>query len=467
MTNPYESPAVDVRSGATPQRSSGMTSVRYMILFLATGIAVMLYLDRVCISPAGEAISRDLKLSKPEYDNILSAFFLTYALAQIPSGWLGDRFGARWMLAAYAVLWSLTTAAMGLVWTGSALLWLRMACGLFQAGAYPVAAGVVRRWVPVNRRGLASSVIAVGGRLGGALAPVLTVQLMLLWTLGGDWWNAPSNAAAADTSWRPVMIAFGGIGIVLAMAFAWYVRDQPWEHPSVGNAELQLILGDSSPPSMIANESKPLTSWPPMTAMVTSVPLWLSSFVQFASNLGWAFLVTRMPVYLKEIFSTSLEQQGWLQSLPLIAGIVGMLMGGFLTDWLTQNFGMRWGRAIAMGGSRVLVAMAFMSLLWIDSAVGATICLSLVGLATDLGTPACWAMGQDIGGRHVGSVFGWANMWGNLGAALSPKLFGLIVASASSVAFGWQAAFVTCAAVNALAAVAGFCINTSKPMAAE
>ena len=465
MTNPFEVSTSQTRSGSGDQRPKGMTSVRYVILFLATGIAVMLYLDRVCISPAGEAISKDLKLSKAEYDNILSAFFLTYALAQIPSGWLGDRFGARWMLAAYAVLWSLTTAAMGFAPSGAALLWLRMACGLFQSGAYPVAAGVVRRWVPVYRRGLASSVIAVGGRLGGALAPVLTVQLMLLWTLGGGWWDAAPNAVAADSSWRPVMIGYGAMGILLAIAFAWYVRDQPSEHPSVGTDELRLISGDATP---VENRSgKQLASWPPLMAMLLSTPLWLNSFVQFASNLGWAFLVTRMPIYLKEIFSTTLEQQGWLQSLPLIAGIVGMLMGGFLTDWLTQRFGLRWGRAIAMGGSRALVALAFVSLLTIDSAVGATVCLSLVGLATDLGTPACWAMGQDIGGRHVGSVFGWANMWGNLGAALSPKLFGLIVASATTVTIGWQAAFITCAVVNLLAAVAGFCINTSRPIAEE
>ncbi len=461
MSSPYQFDAVMSGSSTEPGRPPGMTSVRFVILFLATSLAVMLYLDRVCVSPAGEAISRDLKLSKDELDNILSAFFLTYALAQIPSGWLGDRFGARWMLSAYAILWSITTAGMAFVTSGVALLWLRSACGLFQSGAYPVAAGVVKRWVPIHRRGLASSVIAVGGRLGGALAPVLTVQLMLL-LQGADWYSATMGPTAGDASWRPVMFLYGAIGIALAFIFAWYVRDQPEDHPSVGRSELELINGVQDLQPATVMQTPKSAGRPPMVAMVKSVPLWLSSFVQFAANLGWAFLVTRLPVYLKEVHQTTLEQQGWLQSLPLFAGIAGMFMGGFLTDELTTRFGLRWGRAIAMGGSRLLVALAFGSLLWIDSAIGATVCLAFVGLATDLGTPACWAMGQDIGGRHVGSVFGWANMWGNLGAALSPKFFGWIVASAATIQVGWEAAFITCAVINLLAAVAGFFINTSR-----
>ncbi|MFN9719043.1 MAG: MFS transporter [Planctomycetota bacterium] len=464
MAKSSESAARRLSTESEASCSPGTTSVRFVILFLATSLAMMLYLDRVCVSPAGEAISRDLKLSREEFDDILSAFFLTYALAQIPSGWLGDRFGARWMLAAYAILWSLTTAGMSLVTGGAGLLWLRMACGLFQSGAYPVAAGVVRRWVPMHRRGFASSVIAVGGRLGGALAPVLTVQLMLFFSLGINGWLSDSSAVADAASWRPVMMLFGIVGILLALGFAWYVRDRPEDHPAVGEGELKLILGDQGSPVGSSVTTRTMAGMPPMLAMMLSIPLWLSSFVQFASNLGWAFLVTRLPVYLKEVFQTTLEQQGWLQSLPLIGGIAGMLMGGFLTDELTRRFGLRWGRALAMGGSRLLVALAFLSLLWTDSAMGATVCLSLVGLATDLGTPACWAMGQDIGGRHVGSVFGWANMWGNLGAALSPKLFGWIVASSVSVSVGWKTAFITCAVVNLIAAVAGFLINTSRTM---
>jgi MFS family permease len=180
--------------------------------------------------------------------------------------------------------------------------------------------------------------------------------------------------------------------------------------------------------------------------------------------MGWAFLVTKMPQYLEDVHQSGQQDQGWLQSLPLLAGIAGLLLGGLFTDRLTRRLGLRWGRSIAMSVSRLIVALAFLGCLTVDSPLKATLFLALVGLATDLGTPACWAYGQDIGGSHVGSVVGWSNMWGNFGAALSPVILGWIVAQFTSVAAGWHGAFASCAALNILAAVAALGINASRPL---
>jgi ACS family glucarate transporter-like MFS transporter len=450
----------EVSASASP--SSVPTTVRYRIILLAMLVAVLLYLDRICMSTAAEAVAADLKISKENLDYVLGAFFLTYALGQLPAGWLGDRFGARWMLGAYIILWSLSTGLMGFATGLAAVLWLRLACGLFEAGAYPVAASIVRRWVPMKRRGFASSVIAVGGRIGGALAPIITIQLMLWWTLGDAWWTAPDDARADITSWRPVMMLYGAAGIVIAILFMIWFRDWPDLHPKVNQAERDLIRGDEAP---LTSTAKPLQA-PPMMAMIKSWPLWMNCVVQFAANLGWAFLVTKMPQYLKEVFSSTQQAQGWLQSLPLAAGIAGLLMGGMFTDMLTGTFGLRWGRSIAMATSRWIVAIAFFGLLYVDSAAAATFCLIIVGFATDLGTPACWAYGQDVGGRHVGSVVGWSNMWGNFGAAISPRTFGLFIgtAAATSSASGWHAAFTFCAILNIVAGLAALGINASKPL---
>ena len=455
MSNPYA-------AGTVNNFADVPTMVRHRMVMLATVAAILLYLDRICMSTVAFAVAEDLKIKPADLDNVLAAFFLTYALAQLPAGWLGDRFGARWTLGAYIVLWSLCTGLLGLANGLAAVLLLRLACGLAQAGAYPVAASMARRWVPMRRRGLASSVISVGGRLGGALAPILTIQLMLWWTLGGDWWNAPDDAKAAVTSWRPVMILYGAVGVVFAGVFVWRFRDWPQEHPAVNPAELTLIgQGDLVPAATTGSREAP-----PIVPLMLSFSMWMNSFVQFASNLGWAFLVTKMPQYLEEVYSTTQQGQGWMQSLPLAAGIVGLFLGGAFTDMLTQRFGLRWGRSIAMGLSRIFVAAALLAVMLMDSAIGATLCLAVVGLATDLGTPAVWAFGQDVGGRHVGSAVGWGNMWGNLGAALSPKLFGLIVGAAGTAALGWQYAFATCAAINLIAAVAAIGVNASKPLVA-
>ncbi len=105
-------------------------------------MAVLLYLDRICIPFLEQYIREDLHLSKNQGSLLLSAFFWAYALGQVPAGWLSDRFGARTMLALYILLWSLFTGWMGLAESYALLVVFWFGCGLAQAGAYPTSAGI-------------------------------------------------------------------------------------------------------------------------------------------------------------------------------------------------------------------------------------------------------------------------------------------------------------------------------------
>ena len=443
------------------------TLVRYRMVLLAMLVAVLLYLDRICLSTASNAVKRDLGLTDQQLDMALSAFFWTYALFQLPAGWLGDRFGARYILAGYLALWSLSTGLMGAVTGFGSLVALRLACGMFEAGAYPVAAGIVGRWIPVHRRGIANGVVAVGGRLGGALAPIVTIQLMLWWTYGAQWFALDENAVPSATSWRPVVGVYGALGIIVAVIFAWRFRDRPHQHPAVNSAEAQLIAGTSEASEAAPTQGPKIAASdiPPIHLMVANLSLWLNSLVQFASNFGWAFLVTSMPKYLQEVHATSAGNQGWLQSLPLALGIVGMLAGGVCLDAVTRRFGLRPGRVIMLCVPRILVGLAFFACTTVTNSFQATIFLAVVGLATDLSVSAMWAYGQDVGGRYVGSVVGWANMWGNLGAALSPLVFGQLARLyVDDLEAGWKIAFVTCGVIQLVAAVAALGINAAKPL---
>lgn len=436
------------------------TRVGYAMVLLATLVAVLLYLDRICISTAAESVAKDLNITKTQLDGVLSAFFFTYALGQLPAGWLGDRFGARWMLGGYIVAWSVSTGLMGLAGSLQAVLILRLATGLFEAGAYPVAASIVRRWMPAERRGIASSTVAVGGRLGGALAPIITMQLMLFWSYGSGYWNIASSDAPSVTSWRPVMVVYGVVGVVIALIFMGLFRDSPKDHPLVNDAERKKIEGDTSHQQGESFGDNKKGSGLPFLAMLLSIPLWLNCFVQFVSNFGWVFLVTKMPQYLSQTFDTSPQSQSWFQSLPLAAGIPGLLLGGLFTDYLIRRFGYRWGRSVAMALSRTIVAVAFACSMAAGNALMATVCFVCMSFATDLGTPACWAFSQDVGGKHVGSVLGWANMWGNFGAALSPIFFGKILGAFESTTVGWQVVFAVCCGLNILAAFASLGISS-------
>ncbi|MEO2020196.1 MAG: MFS transporter, partial [Pirellulaceae bacterium] len=159
--------------------ASRPTRIRYGVIAVSTLMGVLLYLDRFCIGIAEPFIRQDLGLSKQQMGIFMSAFFWPYALAQVPAGWLADRFGARRMMTIYILGWSFFTAMMGMVNGFIMLVAMRAAYGLGQAGAFPTSSSIVSRWIPPLGRGAASSMISLGGRIGGAIAPILTAMLIV------------------------------------------------------------------------------------------------------------------------------------------------------------------------------------------------------------------------------------------------------------------------------------------------
>src|SRR5262249_17819028 len=142
-------------------------------------VATKMYLDRVCISQVADLFGKDLALEPWQTDWVLGAFFWSYALGQVPAAWLGGRIGFRNALAIYLVVWSVFTAATGRAAGFVAVVAARLLVGLAQAGGYPTAASLLRGWFPVASRGRASSAVALGGRLGWALAQLGTPPLLL------------------------------------------------------------------------------------------------------------------------------------------------------------------------------------------------------------------------------------------------------------------------------------------------
>ena len=149
-----------------------------------------------------------------------------------------------------------------------------------------------------------------------------------------------------------------------------------------------------------------------------------------------------------------------MASVPLFVGWFGMLGGGWLTDVLTRRLGLRWGRGLPMSLTRFVAMAAFLVVLLPMSPWAATICFAVVAFATDLGVPSVWAYMQDVGGRHVGSILGWGNMWGNLGAAVSPLIVGWMVAQHNN----WDAAFMTCAAAYLISGLSALGVDATKPI---
>ena len=413
--------------------SSRPTNVRYLLVVATCLVAFFMYIDRACVSQMKKDIQTDLSVSDAEMDWVFSAFFWSYALAQVPSGFLGKRFGLRHSLAVMLFTWSLCTAVCGLVTGLYSLLVARLAVGLAEAGAYPTAAALVKGWFPVRERGRGSGLVALGGRLGWALSQHLTPRL-----------------AAVAYGWRGVLVIFGLVGMVWSFVFWFIARDRPREHPWSNAAEDERTGPPDPPPA--ADE------WP-LADLATSRNMWLFGLVQFGVNVGWAFLITKLPAMLQERYGATDDQKGDIAALPAWASCVGMFLGGFIGDAMVRRYGLRWGRRLPIATMLFVAGLAYLLCPTLDTPWSVAVALAVMAVSVDIGVPSIWAFAQDVGGRHVGAALGWGNMFGNLGAAVSPLALGAI-----QRAYGWDAMFLTCAGCFAVAGVAALNLDATRPV---
>jgi len=424
---------------------------------LLTVMSCLLYLDRFAVGIAAQRIKTDVAASQTQMSLFLGAFFCSYAFSQVPAGWLSDRFGPRLMLTIYILGWSLFTGLMGVTTHIVVLILLRLLCGAFQAGAYPVAAGLIRVWFPIPLRGTASSIVAMGGRAGGVLAPVLTAALM-------------TNFAGR---WQPVVILYGGVGLLVAYAVDRICRDTPNDHPWCNEAERKLIAGN------YALIDKPLKRSPPFpwSSIVTNVSLWGNSLTQFFTNIGWLFVVTWLPRYLEEVHGIPLQEQAIMTAVPTFAGIAGMLCGGMLTDIVTRHFGLKWGRRLPVAATRFLAACGYgmcvvagllgtpdASTRWLPWTIIAG--LTFATFNSDLGVPAIWAYAQDVGGKYTAAIMGWPNMFGNIGAAVAPMIYNAVLGETPTL-WQWNCLFMLCAAAFVMAGLAALVLDATQPITSK
>jgi sugar phosphate permease len=423
------------------------TNVRYLVVAVTALAALWMYIDRVCFSTLAPGIRQELGIDKDHMAFVLGAFFFTYALFQIPIGSLADRYGPRVVLTIAIVAWSACTAATSVAGGAAALLAVRLGLGVCEAGAYPAAAGLVRRWAAAAERGRLSSIVAFGGRVGGAMAPFLTAFAAV--TLFGD-------PATKTQNWRAVFRLYGALGLVAAGLFWLVARDAPAAHPWSNRAEAARV-----PPAPPAPASA--ATWlQRLFALTASRNMWLFGGLQFFVNVSWAFLITSLPDYLKERFGADVDEIGPMQTVALSIGLVGMALGGFFADLMFHWFGPRKGRSAPLAVVMLGCAVTYLSAVVLPTAWAVIVALGVMAFLVDLANPIIWAFAQDVGGRYVGASLGWGNMLGNFGAAVSPVLLQLVRNSA-----GWDVAFVICAGSFVLAGVCGGSLNALIPVAAE
>jgi MFS family permease len=371
---------------------------QHRIVGMLSLLAIITYLDRICIAVAGPQMQDSLGISPAAWGWVTSAFFFSYAAFEIPSGALGDRIGPRRVLTRIVTWWSAFTSLTGTVSSYPMLLLVRFCFGAGEAGAYPNASVVIGRWIPQRKRASVWGIIWMMSQVGAAIAPLLVVPIQLHY------------------GWRASFYVFGILGVAWSVVWYSWFRDSPHEMRGITPAEREEI-GDEPPPRH---------GGMPWRKALRSAEFWRIAAIGASYVYSIGFFQAWLQTYLAKgrgftaaalVFST----------VPYIVGACANFTGGIVSDALVRRHGVIKGRRI-IGVFGLSVAATFMlATIFASDGLWSLIFLSLSYAGILFQQPTLCATTVDIGRGHVGAVFGFMNTACNAAAALSSIVFGYLV----------------------------------------
>jgi ACS family glucarate transporter-like MFS transporter len=382
-----------------PPDSAPASRARYVVVLWLCGMAGVLYIDRICMGQAAEPIQRELRLSDRQLSYVAMAFTLAYGLFEVPTGRLGDRFGGRRVLTRVALWWSLFTALTGVASGLGSLLASRVLFGAGEAGAFPNAARVIKRWFPLAERGRVQGLLLTASQLGSVVAPTLAAYVI------------------EAIGWRLMFAPFAVLGVAWAVGFWWWFRDDPAAHPAVNQAELAHIRAGLPP------EPAPgPISW--RRVLRSRGVLTLGVLMGLGSAYTY-FFYSWYAKYLQAARDVRNVEAGWLTSLVMTGAPAGVFLGGFLADRITRRAANTVRARRYVGAACYLAAAACMFAgTRCDSALAMSAFFAASTFFMHLALPNWWSVAIPQGGRHVGALFGLMNGTGAFGALASQYFVG-------------------------------------------
>ena len=415
------------------------TRVRYQVIALTVLLAMVTYLDRVCISKLAPEIMRDLRLSKIQMGYVFSAFALAYAIFEIPTAWWADRRGTRLVLTRIVIWWSIFTMATAAALNYATLLIVRFLFGAGEAGAWPCVARTFSRWIPARERGRVQGIFFAGAHLAGGLTPIAVVALQ------------------PYLHWRAMFVVFGLVGLVWAFGWFRWFRDDPTGHPSVNEAERVRILAER--PADCAH----VAGWAYWGRILRDRNVLALALMYSSNSMVFYFCITWLPTYLHERHGFDATALGFLSGLPLLVSVPSDLFGGITTDALARRYGLRIGRC-AVGA--VAYVISGVSLFMAGAASTPIVAVILIALATaacmfTLG--AAWSTCIEVGRNHVGVVGATMNTAGQIASLLCP----LVVAYSVEWYGSWDFPLYLMGSLFLAGAVCWLIIDPRRPVFLE
>ena len=436
----------DTVTSASQALGPAGTHARRGVLGLILLLISVAALDRLNLSIAGATIQDQFHLSTPTMGFVFGAFFLGYAIFQLPWGYAADRYGPRIVLAVAVIWWSLFTLVLGFaphfVRPWFSIAWsiavIRFLVGIGEAAAPPGVNKIVSKWMGEARRATGSSYMSVGAGLGGILTP-----LFMAWTIR-KW------------GWQTSFYICGLIGFIVAFAWWRYVRNRPEEHPGISKTGLNRICasGVSERPGLTAGKRP---NAPPWKIMFSSLSVWGLLLSFSFQNYSFYVYYDWFHMYLVRSRGLSGTRGGLWTSTPFIAMTLLALLGGLLSDRAVQRFGKRRGRhaMVFLGG------ISSATLLLIGTHIhNDFVAIPLLACAAGFNffpTPTWYATCIDLMPNYTGSLSALMNSVAHIAAFFSP-----IITAHILTRFGWSQALNVAAVITVVPSFIWFFINAGQ-----
>ena len=395
------------------QAPAGIDGRRWAIVALLFLAVLVNYVDRGNLSIVAVPLMTEFGMSPVSLGTLLSAFFWTYTLLQIPVGFVVDRFGLKWAYAIAFLLWSVASAAVGIASSFGQVLAFRLLLGVGESVAQPASLAYIRQNFDEDQQGLPSAIYLSGMMIGPAVGAFLGAAL--LQTLG----------------WRELFIYTGLGGLLWLLPWLWLVPAR-----------------SEKPKPVLSDEPRVHIEW---HRLLSNPTCWGVTLGAFFYSYFWYFCLTWLPSYLVMTHGLSFLKMGAYTALPLLGMAIVSVIAGRAADQI-----------ISRGRKSLLVRRAFvvtgfasgssiLLLLVVNSvtAVFVVLVCSLLGLG--LASANYWAMTQTISpARVIGRVIGYQNTIANLAGICAPILTGYLVGETKdfrmAISFAGVSLLLACAA---------------------
>lgn len=410
------------------QASKRLKHLQLLALSFLLIAGIINFLDRASLSIANSTISKELGFSATEMGLLLSVFSFGYALCQLPIGMVMEKFGIKKIYGFGLFLWSLSQTVMGCLSSFRYMIFTRIILGIGESPHLPTGVKVVNDWFNIRERGLPMSIVNMSSTLAQALAPPLLIALMLAF------------------GWRSMFIIIGIAGIILSILWGIFYRNR--DDIKLTNDELR-YLEEDTPPS-----SKNKLSFREWASLFKQRSLW-GMIIGFngVGYMVWLFL-TWLPAYLEKSRGLSLESTGWVAAIPFLFGALGMIVNGFVSDWVMKKGADKMKSRKWMICIGLLCAAGFtLPAAYTMSTFIAVGCISMALFSIHFAGTSAWGLILvSVPSRLITSVSGIQNFGGFIGGSFAPIITGIILDKTQS----FTLALVVSAAVAFFASLVYF-----------